>query len=309
MLVLNTPRLVLRWFSADDAGTIVELLNDPGWKRFIGERHVHTEDEARAWIAERLVAPCWRQGFGLWAMERRSDGAVLGMCGLVKRDSLPEIDLGYALLPRHRGHGYVGEAAAACLDYGADVLGLGRILAITRAENEASIQVLRNLGMVQERRATLSGDEHEAMVFAWQSPAHPGVADARMALDALVQRFYAAFTNADGRLPRVAALPFYFVPEARIVQVDGTQPSTFDLPQFVTPRAALLQDGRLTAFDESEDEHHTHVEGRIAQRRSHYRKSGILDGQPFTGRGTKLMQFVDTPQGWRISALAWQDAT
>jgi len=309
MLVLNTPRLALRWFGADDAGTIVELLNDPAWKRFIGERNVHTDDEARAWIAERLVAPCWRQGFGLWAMERRSDGEVLGMCGLVKRDSLPEIDLGYALLPRHRGQGYVREAAAACLDYAVDVLGLRRVLAITRAENEASIQVLQKLGMVLERRATLAGDDHEVTVFAWQSLTDPGVEDAHAALDALVRRFYATFTNADDRLPRIAALPFYFVPEARIVHVDGMQPSTFDLAQFITPRAALLQDGRLTAFDESEDEHHTHVEGQIAQRRSHYRKSGILDGHPFTGRGTKLMQFVNTPQGWRISALAWQDAT
>ena len=171
MLVLRTPRIVLRWFTAADAGFIVELLNDPGWKKFIGERGVHTEDDARAWIAERLVALYWSQGFGLWAMQRNSDGALLGICGLVKRDSLPGIDIGYALLPRFRGMGYVREAAAAaCLEYGVRVLGLECILAITRTGNTASIRVLESLGMKLERTEHLKGNDHESMVFAWHAP-------------------------------------------------------------------------------------------------------------------------------------------
>ena len=142
MLVLRTPRIVLRWFTGADASFIVELLNDPGWKKFIGERGVRAQDDARAWIADRLVASYWSQGFGLWAMQRSSDGALLCMCRLVQRDDLPGIDIGYALLPAFRGMGYVREAAAACLEYGARVLGLECILAITRTGNTASIRVL-----------------------------------------------------------------------------------------------------------------------------------------------------------------------
>lgn len=125
------------------------------------------EDSARAWIAERLVAAYEKQGFGLWAMQRRDDAALLGMCGLVKRESLPDIDVGYAR-----------KAAAACLDYGAKVLGLERILAITRPENRSSISVLESLGMRLERTEQLAGDDHVSMVFEWR-PAARAVVSAR----------------------------------------------------------------------------------------------------------------------------------
>lgn len=240
-------------------------------------------------------------------MERRADSAQLGMCGLVKRDTLPDIDLGYALLPRFRGAGYVREAAAACLEYAADVLGLARILAITRAQNERSTRVLQSLGMVLERSAQLAGDEHESIVYAWRSAARSTRADAESEIDALVHRFYDAFGNASGRTHRLAALPYYFVPGARLLEVAGDHIESHDLQGFIAPRAALLDNGRLVGFTESEDDHRTDVQGRLAQRWSRYRKAGRLDGQPFESRGTKLMQFVRTARGFRISAMAWED--
>lgn len=148
MPVLQTRRLDLRRFTADDAAFIAQLLNDPSWLRFIGDRGV------------------------------RDDGALLGMCGLVKRDSLPDIDVGYALLPQFRGAGYAREAAAACLDHGANVLGLERILAITRPENRSSNSVLESLGMRLERTEQLAGDDHVSMVFEWR-PAARAVVSAR----------------------------------------------------------------------------------------------------------------------------------
>jgi [ribosomal protein S5]-alanine N-acetyltransferase len=166
MDVLQTPRLTLRWFGADDAAVIVELLNDPLWLRFIGERHVRSEEDARAWIESRLVDAYRRQGYGLWAMVRRDDAVLIGMCGFVRRDTLPDVDIGYALLPRFRGQGYVREAAAACLAHGATVLGFRRILAITRTANQRSIAVLESLGMALERTEVLGDDDHESLVFA-----------------------------------------------------------------------------------------------------------------------------------------------
>src|SRR5690349_13660700 len=115
MLVLQTPRLVLRWFREADAPMVVELLNGADWLRFIGDRGVRTRDHAVAFVTGRLVPSYWTQGFGLWAMELRATHECVGMCGLVQREFLPDPDLGYALLPAHRGRGLAREAAAACL--------------------------------------------------------------------------------------------------------------------------------------------------------------------------------------------------
>src|SRR5262249_2496323 len=141
MLVLDTERLRLRWFRAGDADTVLALLNDPDWLRNIGDRAVRTREQALAFIAERLVEPCWRHGFGHWAVERRDTGACIGMCGFVQRDGLSDPDLGYALLPAHRRRGFAREAAAACLDYADRVLGERRVLAITQPGNAASAAV------------------------------------------------------------------------------------------------------------------------------------------------------------------------
>ncbi len=169
-VVLRTARLALREFTPEDAAFIVALLNDPDWLRFIGERNVRNDNDARQFIAEQLVAKYRTQGFGLWAMQRLADGALVGMCGLVSRATLADIDLGYALLPQYRGAGYVREAAAACLDHAARVLKLPRVVAITRPDNAASIRVLHSLGMVHEDTLTLPGTTHTTLLFGWAPP-------------------------------------------------------------------------------------------------------------------------------------------
>jgi ribosomal-protein-alanine N-acetyltransferase len=104
-------------------------------------------------------------------MARRADGVVVGMCGFVRRETLPDVDIGYALLPAFRGQGYVREAAAACLAHGATALGLRRVLAITRPANVRSIAVLAALGMTPQRTEVLAGDDHASLVFAIDLPA------------------------------------------------------------------------------------------------------------------------------------------
>jgi ribosomal-protein-alanine N-acetyltransferase len=166
--VLETDRLVLREFEPDDAAFVVRLLNDPGWLRFIGDRQVRDEAAARDWIERRLVTAYREHGFGLWAMQRRADAALAGMCGLVRRDGLPEIDLGYALLPAFRGQGLVREAGSACLAHAARALGKRRVLAITDPDNERSIRVLAALGMVRDMSIDYRNDAGKvSAVFAW----------------------------------------------------------------------------------------------------------------------------------------------
>ena len=305
MLILQTPRLRLRWFTPDDAGFMRRLLNDPGWLANIGDRGVRTRKQAVQWIQSRHVATYGRLGFGFWAVERLADEALIGMCGLIQRDTLPEVDVGYALLPRFRGQGYAREAAQACVRYAFDVLGLAEVWGITGPDNQLSAKVLQQIGLRDDGIRRLPGNDYETWVF--RSPTRD-LGDDHAQIDALVRRFFAAFTNRDGAIPTLAALPHYFALDAviRIADPLDTVTST-DVHGFIGPRADLLVNGRLRDFEEHETEDRTDVTGAIAQRWLRYEKRGVLDGQPFEGAGTKAMQFAKTRRGWKITALAWQD--
>jgi [ribosomal protein S5]-alanine N-acetyltransferase len=152
---LLTPRLRIRPFTLDDADFIVELLNDPGWLRFIGDRQVRNEADARRYLLEGPIAMRARHGLSLCAVERRDAAVPIGMCGLIRRDGLDDVDLGYALLPVARGQGMAVEAAAAMLQHGLTDLGLPRIVAITDPANLASAAVLERIGMRFEREVVL----------------------------------------------------------------------------------------------------------------------------------------------------------
>lgn len=158
MRVLETERLVLRWLGLDDAAFILELLNQPGWKRFIGDRGVDSLDAARAYLERVPMASYQQHGFGLYAVERKSDGVPVGMCGLIKRDGLDDVDVGFALLSRFEGQGFAREAASATLSYARDVLGLDRVVAITAEDNARSAHVLEHIGMACEGTIRLSPD-------------------------------------------------------------------------------------------------------------------------------------------------------
>ena len=166
MRVAETDRLVLRRLSAEDAGFIVELMNDPDWLRYIGDRGVRTLDDARAYLAGGPVAMYERLGFGLYLVERKEDGTSIGICGLIKRDALDDVDLGFAFLPAYRGIGYAREAAEATVTYGREALGLGRIAAIVAPDNVASIRLLEKLGFRFDRTIRLSPNMPEVSLFA-----------------------------------------------------------------------------------------------------------------------------------------------
>jgi RimJ/RimL family protein N-acetyltransferase/uncharacterized protein YndB with AHSA1/START domain len=165
---LQTARLTLRAFTPDDAAFIVELLNDPGWLRFIGDRQVRTQDDARAYLRKGALALA-KHGFSLSAVQRNSDGALVGMCGLIRREGLDDVDLGYAFLPAFRGQGYAREAAAAWLACGFERFGLKRIVAITSVDNVASGKVLEAIGMRFEQRMRVAGHEEDSLLYAAQA--------------------------------------------------------------------------------------------------------------------------------------------
>lgn len=165
MQVLETDRLIIRWLTVEDAAFIHELVNDPSWLRFIGDRGVKTLEDARNYILKGPVEMYGRLGFGLYLVELKDEGVPIGTCGLIKRDSLKDVDIGFAFLPSFRGNGYAHEAASAVLAYGKNTLGLKRIVAIVSPGNERSIKLLEKLGFKFEQRVQLS-ERDELKLFA-----------------------------------------------------------------------------------------------------------------------------------------------
>ncbi len=159
--VLQTDRLILRRLTADDAPFILELVNDPDWLRFIGDRGVRTLDDAREYIRKGPVTSYSQNGFGLYAIQPKEGGSPIGICGLVKRDFLEDVDIGFALLPAFRGKGFAREAARATLTYARQVVGLDRIVAITSRDNEASGRLLEDIGLRFEKMIRISSDTPE----------------------------------------------------------------------------------------------------------------------------------------------------
>ena len=166
MKVLETERLILRRVTAEDDEFILELLNDPSWLRFIGDKGVRTLGAARGYILNTLVAMYDRLGFGLYLTELKGAGVPIGVCGLIKRESLEDVDIGFAFLPEFRGRGYAYESASAVVAYGKRAFGLKRMVAITSPDNHSSARLLEKLGFKFERTVELPGDGTEVSLYA-----------------------------------------------------------------------------------------------------------------------------------------------
>jgi [ribosomal protein S5]-alanine N-acetyltransferase len=145
-LIAQTPRLHIRHFTLSDALFIVRQLNDPGFLRFIGDRGVRDVADAERYLRDGPMASYAQNGHGLNAVLRSQDNVCIGMCGVLKRDSLPAPDLGYAFLPEYRGQGYAEEATRATLTHAREVLKMPLMLAIVQADNPSSIRLLQALG-------------------------------------------------------------------------------------------------------------------------------------------------------------------
>ncbi len=154
-VVLATSRLELRSQTEADAAFILALVNDPLWLRYIGDRGVRTLDDARRYIREGALKMYNEHGFGLYLVVLRETRTPVGICGLVRREGLDDVDLGFAFVPEFRGKGYAREAAEATVAYARDVLGLRRIVAIAAPDNAASLKLLKGLGFTLERPLNL----------------------------------------------------------------------------------------------------------------------------------------------------------
>ncbi|HKD55681.1 MAG TPA: GNAT family N-acetyltransferase [Steroidobacteraceae bacterium] len=172
MIVAETPRLRLRRLLSSDAPFIVELLNDPDFIRNVGDRGVRTLADAQRYIESGPAASYARHGFGLYVVELRDAAAAAGLCGLLHRDTHPDVEIGFALLPRYRRHGYTLEAARAALRLGMETLRLRRIVAITAPDNLPSVRILETLGLKFAGLVRFAEDGRESRLYVLESVDH-----------------------------------------------------------------------------------------------------------------------------------------
>lgn len=164
--VLETERLLLCKLTPDDAAFILELVNTPSWLEYIGDKGMRTQEDAHAYIINGPMASYESFGFGLLSVRVKECNTPVGICGLIQRTTLQDVDIGFALLPEYTGKGYALEAARATLQYAHTVVGLQRVVAITTATNTHSIRLLEKLGLCFETMVQLSSGDKELMLFA-----------------------------------------------------------------------------------------------------------------------------------------------
>ena len=165
MIKIETERLTLSELKSKDAPFVFELYNDPDFLKYIGDRGIGSISDAELFIETGPIASYAEHGHGLYLVQLK-DGTSIGICGLLKRDTLDDPDIGFAMLPKFRKNGYTFEAAIAALDDGRNRLELKRIIAITSPENEASIQLLEKMEMIDEGMVQLTDDGDACKLFS-----------------------------------------------------------------------------------------------------------------------------------------------
>jgi RimJ/RimL family protein N-acetyltransferase len=298
--ILETDRLILRQFTTEDAPFMLRILNEPSWLEFIGDRNVHTLEEAELYLVNGSLKSYGEHGFGFYMVMLKSNSICIGITGLAKRPYLKVPDIGFAFLPEYTGMGYALEASKAMLHYALETLGIREIEAFTSKDNVKSIQLLRKLGFHFEK--IIVPESQELFLFSTSLDA-----ETKQEIDELTAAFYSVFINTEGHKPDLPLLYHLCIANTTIIKNLTGQAEIYSLPDFIVPREKILSDGTLIDFSEHEEYSDTDIFGHIAQRWSHYKKMGVLNGVPFETCGTKSFQFIKTSGGWKISSVIWDD--
>jgi len=164
-ITFETERLTLRATNQDDAAFVLELLNSPKWKQNIGDRNVHTLEDAKAYIQQKMQPQLERLGYSNYTVIRKLDGAKMGSCGLYDRQGIEGVDIGFAFLPAYEKMGYGYESALKMKEMAFSAFGIPKIGAITAQHNKASQRLLEKLGLKYIKMVILPDDNEELMYY------------------------------------------------------------------------------------------------------------------------------------------------
>ena len=203
--ILETERLILREFNIDDAEFILKLLNTPAWLEYIGDKNVRTLEDAVNYLEKGPIKSYKENGYGLWLTSLKNNSAPIGMCGLVNRESLDDIDIGFAFLPEYSKLGYGYEIAHATINYANHVLRIDKVVAITDSNNIPSIKLLNKIGLQFEKTLNLSEND-KVLLFSLLNAKKD-----RTEIDALTTRFFGLLTNKNVGVPSVKDIKGIFI--------------------------------------------------------------------------------------------------
>jgi RimJ/RimL family protein N-acetyltransferase len=285
-------------------------------KPWVGASFVASDVDGARTVLQRYadgLAADRQRLYGIWL-----DGTLVGGTMFVSFDStLGVCEIGCWLEPAGEGRGLITQVVRMMIEWAFRVRGLSRAEWHTLPGNERSIKVARRLGMsldgtLRQYLPVGDGRRNDKQIWSvlateWTGDQAEPKADVKAELDRLTRTFFGAFTNTGGSQPSLDVIRDVFIPQGTIIKNVGAQPVVYDLDAFIAPRQAILTDGTLTEFSEWEVAERTEISGSIAHRFSEYRKSGLLHGERFEGSGRKTTQFVQTPAGWRMSSMAWDD--
>lgn len=156
-VLFTTQRLIVRKIATSDANFILQLVNDPDWLTFIGDRHVHTNEDAVEFIIQGPCKSYQQHGFGLYIVAEGETGEPMGVCGLLKREYLVHPDIGYALLPRYRGQGFITETCVKLIDNYRLASPGHPLYAMIQPHNSASIRLIERLNFRLLEEKTIDG--------------------------------------------------------------------------------------------------------------------------------------------------------
>ncbi|MBL0048131.1 MAG: GNAT family N-acetyltransferase [Bacteroidetes bacterium] len=290
---LKSTRLQLHPLSTGDTAFIFELVNTPDWIKFIGNRNINSLGNALGYIQRILDNPANTY----WVVKLNESLESIGVITLIKRDYLEHPDIGFAFLPQFYGKGYAYEAARVVLLQLLNNNSITQLFATTLATNEASIRLLKKLGLFFNKEIRV---ENESLLL------YSATADT-LEIEHITETFYSLFTNKYKRQAKLEDLYSLCLKNIEIIKKDGLQEEKFNLGSFVEPRKKLLSDGTIVEFEEKETGSETKITESTAHRHSNYKKSGILNGSSFELMGKKYFQYKKTPYGWKIAAIIWED--
>lgn len=293
--MINTERLSLRLLNNTDPEFILELVNMPEWIRFIGDRNVHSTEDAQNYIQNALLDTTSQY----WIVSLKEDKIPIGLITFMKRSYLLHFDIGFAFLTQYTNLGYAYEAVNAVVETILSDPSHEKIAAILLPENKKSIRLLQRLGL----RFDTEIKKKEQVLHLYSVPTD------YLKINRLTSRFFNLFTNTNQQTPPLDDLYSICLQKAIIAKKEIDRTEIYDLEEFLNPRKIILTDGTLTEFREYEVSEETRISNHLAQRISRYHKDGYLNGVYFSENGTKLFQFTNDENTWKIASVIWEDST
>ena len=289
-----TDRLILKSIAIDDHEFIKNIVNSPSWIKFIGDKNIKSNDDAKKYIKDIIN----NSNCNFWTINIQDQHTPIGLVSFMQRENFEYHDIGYALLENFTKQGFAYEAVSRVLH---DIVNNHThhkiIIAKTFTNNHNSLKLLNKLGFLQNNEIVNPDDD--ALIFSASLD--------RLSISYLTAAFFDLFTNSDNRRVELDKIKLLCVSDAVIIRVDLHKGEIFDINSFIGPRQRILSDGTLTNFKEYEIYEETKIISNLAQRVSKYRKSGFLNGKYFDEKGNKIFQYVKIANKWKIISIIWKD--